>query len=156
MGHMKWELYTKIIDDYSHLMNKFAFDGKLTYCNMGEPFIEKNIANWVKYAIDRGINVYFNTNAALLTPEIIDSLVDAGFQGYFNISCHGITPHVFEYTSGGLDLGTVLKNVDYLLQKYPSQHISVNAVPYKWPSDEESKLRDFWTKKGIAVGVNEG
>jgi len=96
MGYMSWDLYTKIIDDYSQLMERYNFTGKLSYCQMGEPFLKKGIASWVKYAIERGIDVYFNTNASLLTPDVVDSLIDIGFQGLFNISCHGITKEVYE------------------------------------------------------------
>jgi hypothetical protein len=64
MGHMSWNLCTKIIDDYGTLMQQYNFTGKLTYRFVSEPFIKKDIAEWVKYAIQRGVEIYFNTNAS--------------------------------------------------------------------------------------------
>ena len=154
MGHMSWSLYTKIIDDYSRLMQQYNFVGKFTYCYMSEPFIKKDIAVWVKYAIERGLEVYFNTNASLLTADVVDALKDIGFQGVFIVSCHGITKDVYEHATG-LDLSNVLKNIDYVLDMYPSKNVAINAVPYNWPKGERERIFNYWGKKGVSVGVTE-
>ena len=150
---MSWELYTKIIDDYHLLMEQYAFQGKLTYCQMGEPFILKDISKWVKYAIDRNIEVYFNTNASLLTPSVVNSLIDAGYQGLFNISFHGITKEVYEEILG-LDYEKTLNNIEYLLQKYPRKQILINAVNYKWPKGETQKVLKYWRERDISVTIS--
>jgi hypothetical protein len=152
-GVMSWELYTKIIEDYHHLMEKYAFKGKLTYCQMGEPFVSKDIGKWVKYAIDRNIEVYFNTNASLLTPSTVNSLIQAGYDGLFNISFHGITKDVYEGITG-LNYEKTIKNIEYLLQKYPSKHILINAVNYKWPKGEKQKVLKYWSKRNISVTIS--
>jgi MoaA/NifB/PqqE/SkfB family radical SAM enzyme len=150
MGFMNWDLYTKIIDDYSHLMSRYSFKGRLGYCQMAEPFIMKDISKWVQYATDRGIEVYFNTNASRLFPEIVDSLLKIGFSGIFNISFHGMTKQIYEKIMG-LDFDKTIDNIDYLLSKYPSSRVTINAVPYAWPPGEKRKLLEYWKERGVDV-----
>ena len=152
-GVMSWELYTRIIDEYHHLGEKYNFKGKLTYCQMGEPFVSKDISKWVKYTIDRNVEVYFNTNASLLTPPTVNSLIQAGYKGLFDISFHGITREVYEGITG-LNYENTIKNIEYLLQKYPSKHILINAVNYKWPKGEKQKVLKYWKERDISVTIS--
>jgi radical SAM protein with 4Fe4S-binding SPASM domain len=153
MGFMTWGLYTKIVNEYSKMMAQYSFKGKLGYCQMGEPFILKDIAKWVQYATNRGIDVYFNTNASLLFPAVVDSLLDIGFSGNFNISFHGITKEIYERIMG-LDFDKTIRNLKYLLRKYPRDKISVNTVPYDWPVGEKEKLLEYWSEMGISVTIS--
>ena len=150
MGYMSWKLYAKIVDDYSQLMKEFSFRGKMGYCQMGEPFVLGDIAKWIKYAVDREVDVYLNTNASLLTPPVIDSLLAIGFGGCLNISCHGITKGIYEDIMG-LDFDRTQRNIAYLFEKYPRRKIAVNAIPFKWPKGEGNKVRAYWKSKGIEV-----
>ena len=153
MGFMTWTLYTKIIDEYKNLMDQYTFKGKLTYCQMGEPFILKDIAKWVKYAIDRDIYIYFNTNASLLSPSTLNSLIDIGFNGIFNISLHAITKDIYEQIMG-LDYEKTVLNINYLLKTYPHDKISINAVSFNWPNDEKKKLLTYWNEMGIKITIS--
>jgi len=153
MGFMSWDLYTKIIDDYKGLMDRHDFTGVLGYCQMGEPFILKDIARWAKYAMDRNIHIYFNTNASLLVPAIVDSLVEIGFNGFFNISFHGISRKTYESIMH-LDYDTTMNNIDYLLKRFPTNRIRINAVSFRWDSDEEKKMRSFWQSKNVTVIID--
>jgi len=152
-GFMTWNLYTKILDDYCELMKKYSFKGKLVYCQMAEPFLLKDISKWVKYAIDRGIEIYFNTNASLLTPSVVDSLIEIGFNGLFNISFFGITKEIYECNMG-LNYENTMKNLEYLLQKYPNENIFINAVPYNWPKGEKEKLLRHWKERNVSVNIS--
>lgn len=152
-GFMTWELYTKILYDYSELMKKYSFKGKLVYCQMAEPFILKDISKWVKYAIDRDIEIYFNTNASLLTPSVVGSLYEIGFDGLFNISFFGITKEVYERNIG-INYENTMKNLEYLLQKYPNKNILINAVAYDWPKGEKEKLLKYWKERNVSATVS--
>lgn len=154
MGFMSWDLYSKIIDEYKALMDQYEFTGKLTYCQMGEPFILRDIARWVKYAMNRQIQVYFNTNASLLTPALLDSLLHIGFDGTFNISFHAITRTTYEKIMG-IDYEKTMTNINYLLKNFPLDHISINAVPFNWPSGEKEKLLAYWGQKGVKVRISD-
>lgn len=153
MGFMQWNLYTDIIDDYEQMMKKYGFEGNLSYCQMGEPFILRGISKWVKYAIEKGIYVYFNTNASLLSRSLVDSLIDIGFNGRFNISFHGIYKDTYKKVMG-IDFDKTLRNIDYLLTKYPNHKVTVNAIPFKWQPNEKENLLKFWNKKGVKVTIS--
>lgn len=153
MGFMSWALYTKILDDYKHLMDHYDFTGVLGYCQMSEPFILKDIARWVKYAMDKKIRVYFNTNASLLFPAIVDSLGEIGFNGFFNISFHGITRETYESIMH-LDYDQSMNNIEYLLKRFPSGKIRINAVCFGWRANEEKGIRSFWKSKGVSVIIS--
>ncbi|HOJ51808.1 MAG TPA: radical SAM protein [Syntrophales bacterium] len=152
-GRMKWELYEKIVDDFSSLMDRFKFEGVLTYCNMGEPFIFDDLEVYTKYAEERGIWVYINTNASLMTPDKINRLIESGFKGAFNISFHAATPELYQEIMG-IPMEGAKRNIAYLLDHYPKEHISFNVLNYHWPKGEEEKVRALFAEWGVEVEVN--
>lgn len=100
-GLMKWDLYTKIIDEAAA---RKVYSIKLSW--RGEPLLNKRIVDMVKYAKDKGIKeVAFLTNGELLTHEMSEKLVDAGLD-WLSISADGVgevyneirSPAVFEET----------------------------------------------------------
>mgnify|MGYP000548299182 CR=1 FL=1 len=141
-GKMEWDLYTKIIDDFSQLTKKYNFRGVMTYCNMGEPFLEERLFMYTNYAEERGIYVYINTNASVMYPHKIDFLIKSGFKGNFNISFHAATKDLYEDLMG-INQNESINNIKYLLTKYPKEKITINALNYNWPEDEERKIKAF-------------
>jgi radical SAM protein with 4Fe4S-binding SPASM domain len=73
-GVMKWELFTKIVDECAA---RGVYSIKLSW--RGEPLLNRRIVDMVAYAKQKGIvDVAFLTNGERLTPEIADALIDAG------------------------------------------------------------------------------
>ena|SRR5579883_1020509 len=100
-GLMKWELFTRIIDEAVALG---VYSIKLSW--RGEPLLNKNIVEMVKYAKERGIReVAFLSNAEFLTTEMAEALVDAGLD-WLSVSADGTgeiyneirRPAIFEET----------------------------------------------------------
>lgn len=90
-GYMKMDLYRRIIDEG-------AAEGlcsiKLSF--RGEPTLHQQLPEMVAYAKQKGIlDVYFNTNATMLTDKVIHKLIDAGLDR-ISISIEGITKEVYE------------------------------------------------------------
>ncbi len=152
-GEMDWTLYTKIVDDFSNLINRYQFKGVMTYCNMGEPFIKENLFEYTSYAGKKGVSVYLNTNASLMTPSKIDLLLNSGFRGSFNISFHGATEKIYRDIMG-LNQHKTLKNIEYLTTNYDKEKISINALNYFWPSGEGEKLYNLFKDLGVNIGFN--
>ena len=78
-------------DFYKHVINEFSYKGgtsvKLMY--RGDPLVTPNIAEFVKYASDHGLQARFNTNGQLLTQETSEDLIKAGLvQLIFSIDSH--------------------------------------------------------------------
>lgn len=100
-GVMKWDLYTRIIDQAAKLG---VYSIKLSW--RGEPLLNKRIVDMVRYAKQKGIKeVAFLSNAEFLTKEMAESLVDAGLD-WLSISADGVgeiyneirRPAIFEET----------------------------------------------------------
>lgn len=152
-GRMDWNLYTKIVDDFSSLIARYKFQGMMTYCNMGEPFIENNLAKYTLYAEEKGVSVYLNTNASLMTPHKIDMLINSGFKGTFNISFHAASPDLYKKIMG-LDIEDAINNIQYLTNKYPKEKISFNVINHNWPNDEEEKVGKLLNRWNIDIQFN--
>jgi len=151
MGIMDETLFIKIIDDFSGLGTKYDFQGSVLFCNMGELFVHKNIAvDRMKYVLKSGLDFNIQTNAALLSPDMIEILKSIGFKGAITISFHGISPAVYKRVMG-LDISRTLKNIDYLLKNYPKERVGIQSIPYRWPRGEARRVRAFFRPKGIGV-----
>jgi radical SAM protein with 4Fe4S-binding SPASM domain len=151
MGIMDEDLFKKIVEDFSNLSKKHNFAGIILFCNMGELFVYPQIAiDRLQYVLQLGLTTSIQTNAALLSPKVVELLKNTGFDGPITISCHGISPHVYKRVMG-LDISKTLKNIDYLLQNYPREKIGIQSIPSHWPRGEAERIRAFFKQKGISV-----
>lgn len=100
-GIMKWELYTRIIDEARELG---VYSVKLSW--RGEPLLNGRIVDMVRYAKSRGIKeVAFLTNAEFLNKKMAEELVDSGLD-WLSVSADGVGaiyneirhPAIFEET----------------------------------------------------------
>ena len=123
----------------------------------GEPLLEFDLIKCcVEYieqkSSDKNINFYITTNATLLTPSVIDFLVQNNFQ--ITISFDGpkeIHDNQRRYADSGMgSFDTVVKRLEYLHQKYHEYYIekvNINMVlnqGYKYKS-----ISDFMKKEKI-------
>ena len=100
-GVMKWDLYTRIIDQAARLG---VYSVKLSW--RGEPLLNKRIVDMVRYAKQKGIKeVAFLSNAEFLDQEMAEALVDSGLD-WLSVSADGVgeiyneirRPAIFEET----------------------------------------------------------
>lgn len=100
-GVMKWDLFTRIIDEAAL---RGVYSIKLSW--RGEALLNKNIVRMVRYAKEKGIpDVAFLSNGERLTPELSDELIDAGLD-WISFSFDGFketydvirAPAIFEET----------------------------------------------------------
>ncbi len=73
MGHMSIDLYKKIIDE---------IEGKIeavTLASRGEPTLNPDIIDMVKYSKNKFLGFKINTNASMLNENLIKNLLDANF-----------------------------------------------------------------------------
>ena len=105
-GVMSMELFQKVVDECAAL--------GITHVrvhNYGEPFLDKQLVEKVRYAKSRGIKeVGMISNGSLITEEIAAGLIDAGLDA-INISVDAAGKEVFERTRVHLDYDTVIGNI---------------------------------------------
>jgi len=105
-GVMDFGLYRKIVDECALL--------GITHVrvhNYGEPFLDRQLVEKVRYAKSKGITeVGMISNGSLITEEIARGLIDAGLDA-INISVDAAGKEVFERTRVHLDYDEVIGNI---------------------------------------------
>lgn len=151
-GFIEFEIVKKIIDEGA---GNGLYGVKFNI--RGEPLLHPRIAEFVKYAKQKNmIDVYFNTNAMLLTRKIAQELIIAGLDR-LSISFEGFTKNVYEKYRSGAKYETVLKNIEMFQTikskmgvKYPKIRIQTVLLPELKESFEEYK--QFWSSRVDEVG----
>ena len=105
-GVMDLELFRKIVDECVEL--------GITHVrvhNYGEPFLDRQLVEKVRYAKSRGIaEVGMISNGSLITEEIARGMIEAGLDA-INISVDAGGKEVFERTRVHLDYDAVIGNI---------------------------------------------
>jgi len=105
-GVMAMDLYKKIVDECAAL--------GITHVrvhNYGEPFLDRQLVEKVRYAKERGIaEVGMISNGSLITEEIARGMIEAGLDA-INISVDAAGKEVFERTRVNLEYETVIGNI---------------------------------------------
>src|SRR3954451_24959087 len=105
-GVMDMALYKKVVDECAAL--------GITHVrvhNYGEPFLDKQLVEKVRYAKEKGIaEVGMISNGSLITEELARGMIDAGLDA-INISVDAAGKEVFEKTRLHLEYDTVIGNV---------------------------------------------
>ena len=110
-GIMDFDLFRQIIDEGSE---KGLCSIKLNF--RGEPLLQPRIAEMVAYAKQKKIvDVFFNTNATLLTAEISEKLISSGLDRLI-VSFEGVTSKVYEQNRVGATFSSVVENVRNLVK----------------------------------------
>jgi radical SAM protein with 4Fe4S-binding SPASM domain len=112
-GVMKIDVYRKIIDDLC------AFDDPIKVLRLykdGEPFLNKNLAEMIRYAKASGRIQYIDTttNGSLFTRERLAAVIEAGLDK-INISVDGMNREQYRaFTGFDFDFEAFVENVQWL------------------------------------------
>jgi len=108
-GQMSFSNFKKIIDE----IGRFLYSVRLE--NWGEPLLNKDLFEIIKYAKSKKITVIFNSNLTVLDEEKAKKLVLSGLDS-IKISLDGATQDTYsKYRKGG-DFNTVVNNIRLLLK----------------------------------------
>ena len=130
-GFLDFDLFTRIIDEGAE---KNLCGLKLSY--RGEPLLHPRLAEMVGYAKKKGIlDIYFNTNAMLLSEAKSRSFMEAGLDR-ISVSMEGVDPTVYERERVGARFDVVKRNLERLLNlreqsgfKHPRVRLQTVALP---------------------------
>ena len=108
-GVMEMDLFKKVVDECAAL--------GITHIrvhNYGEPFLDRQLVDKVRYAKTKGIqNVGMISNGSLITAELARGMIDAGLDA-INISVDAAGREVFERTRVHLKFDDVVGNIKAL------------------------------------------
>lgn len=101
--------FYKIIDStYTHLSYLQLFF-------QGEPFLNPDIYNFIKYTTDKNIYTAISTNGHFFTPDNCKKIVESNLQRII-ISVDGTTPDIYEKYRVGGNLQIVLNGIKELIK----------------------------------------
>lgn len=109
IGNMNFEDFEKILDKLDCLF-------KIHLSGQGEPFLNRDLFKMIEYANKRGIIVNTNTNATILTEEIIENICRVEM-GEIAVSIESAKKKIYEKIRKGSNFETVIKNIGRLNQK---------------------------------------
>jgi len=141
------------LDSFKRIIDEGAEHGlcaiKLNSGGRSEPLLNRSLPEMVEYAKRKGImDVYFNTNATLLTRDVGRKLIKAGLDR-FSISFEGTTAEVYEKYRVGASFKRVLKNIKEFMAlrkemnaTHPLVRVQTVALPELVPTLDE--YARFW------------
>lgn len=141
-GQMDFELFRKIIDDLKEFPETLRV---LRLYKEGEPFLNKRLADMVRYAKESGLVEYIDTttNGSLLDPERIRPVLDAGLDR-INISVNGMSDEQFlEFAGIRLSFEKFVERLRFLYEIKGDCEIAIK-IAGDFLSDKE-KQRFFTT-----------
>jgi MoaA/NifB/PqqE/SkfB family radical SAM enzyme len=110
-GIMTFELFRKVVDECAEL--------GITHVrvhNYGEPFVDRQLVEKVRYAKEKGIQeVGMISNGSLITDAVARGMIEAGLDA-INISVDASGKEVFESTRIGLKYDKVIANIERLVR----------------------------------------
>lgn len=150
---MKFELYTKTIDDIGEYKDKLK---ALIFAGHGEPLMHPNIVDMVKYAKDKKITdrVEITTNGVLLNKKMSDGLIEAGVDR-LKISIQGTTEKKYKDISKfKLDYEEFLKNLNYFHENKQHTEVYIKIIDIALDNKEdEIKFRNVFEKISTYVDI---
>ena len=126
---LEMDTYKKFIDSLSECRWHLK---QLVLVGLGEPLLNRDIVNFVKYAKERNVadKVHIVTNATLLTSDITDKLVDAGID-VLRVSVNGMSGKDYKkYTGVEIDFEELKNNIEYFNKHKKNAKIYVKIMDY--------------------------
>jgi hypothetical protein len=150
-GIMEMDLYRKIVDECAALGIEHV-----RVHNYGEPFLDRQLVEKVRYAKSQGIaEVGMISNGSLIDEAVARGMIDAGLDA-INISVDAAGKEVFERTRVNLEYDTVIGNIRGLVrlkQELGRTHpkLILSFVRQNNSADEQAFIRE-WT--GVADKIH--
>jgi radical SAM protein with 4Fe4S-binding SPASM domain len=136
-GVMKLPLFKKIIDDLAEFKKPIKV---LRLYKDGEPFLNKNLPEMIRYAKESGYVEYIDTttNGSLFSPERLKAVIDAGLDK-INISVDGMNNAQYkEFTGFDFDFDKFVSDVKWLFANKGNCEVVVK-IPGDILTEEQKK-----------------
>jgi radical SAM protein with 4Fe4S-binding SPASM domain len=134
-------LHNKIIDDLSFFPQRVK---KILYCGLGEPLLNKNIADMVSYANQSGCieGIDIISNGALLSKKLSDKLIMAGLSA-LRISIQGLNSEEYKKNANvEISFEKLLENIRYFFNNKKDTILYIKIIDELLTS--EDKKRRFY------------
>ncbi|HPD81837.1 MAG TPA: radical SAM/SPASM domain-containing protein [Candidatus Pacearchaeota archaeon] len=152
MGTMDMKLYKKIIDNCARLNIKL-----ITLSFFGEPFLDKNIIEKIKYAKEKKMYVGLYSNASLLNKDLSKKIIESGLDG-ITISFDGYSKETYEKIRKNLKFEITKRNVLELINiknkmKRLNPKITLVLVELEENKKEIGNFYKEWKEKVDSINI---
>lgn len=144
--NMDLGMFERMVDESGRLLEY------ITPYGLGEPFLNPQIFDMIRYCKDRGIKVGLSSNATILPDKMCRKIIESGLD-YLIFAVDGTTPQVYaKYRKGG-DYGTVCANIRRFLQVKQelgsSMIVCLQMVRLPDNSHQTDEFVRMWTIPGV-------
>lgn len=145
-GDMGIELFKNITDD---IKGNVEFIWLQDY---GEPFLNKDIFDMIRYAKKSGLKTGISTNATVLNAGIIENILSSGLD-YIIFAFDGATKETYEKIRRGAKYERVAQNIKQFIVKKNERRADIfTVIQCILMSDTEKEIKDFkriWKINGV-------
>lgn len=141
--NMEYDLFVKLADQLNQFPNKLKL---VVFSGMGEPLLNKNLPQMIKYLKDNDIadRVEMYSNATLLNEDIVKELVSAGLDS-FKISIEGLDSEKYKKNCGyELDYDKFINNIKYFYNNRGNCKIYIKVIDALLEENEEEKFYEMF------------
>lgn len=145
---------TTTLDQVKKYLAEIPPGQEVSFAGTGEFFMDPNALTYLRLAIESGHQPHILTNGQLLTPELIDQILETGVR-FIRISVDAIDEDHYRKVRQGGELSVILAACDYLRQqkeKYPDLRVEVNNTLFLNTVNRQDEFIEFW--RGRVDGVN--
>lgn len=141
-------LFRKIIDEGAAYFRYISLDGP------GETVMNPEAFKLIRYARSKGIRIVFSTNATLMNPQIVESILDCGLD-HIIFSVNGTTREVYESVHGADSYEAAVANVRHFLAR-KSERKALTMVTLQMVCLDQTlpQVDDFYRQWRTVPGVN--
>ena len=136
---LDFEVLKKTVDEIKLFPSKIK---AIHFCGLGEPLINKNLAEMIKYVKQSNIcdKVDINSNGILFNKEKTDQIISSG-PDYIRISINGLSSEGFkEYTGADVDFEQYVKNLTYLYNNREKTKIYIKILNFMVDTKEKKEF----------------
>lgn len=149
---LDFEVFKKAINEMRQFPQRIK---AIHFCGLGEPLMNKNISEMIKYAKESKVaeKIDINTNGILLNKDISNSLIKAEVD-FIRISVNGLSAEDFkEYTGVNVDFEKYVENIRYLYENRGKTKIYIKIMDFMVNTDPK---KDFFfeTFEPICDSIN--
>jgi sulfatase maturation enzyme AslB (radical SAM superfamily) len=149
VGKMSMDIFKKIINGLTNKTN-------LQLAGYGEPLLNKNVANFIKYANEKGIdNIFIFTNLLAATKDILNQIMLSKFRRLY-VSIDTLSEDYYYEYKGRKLLPNALEKLELLSEmlrgnKYLCDKIYVQMVVTNKNIHEQKQFGEFVRRKGFVA-----
>ena len=114
-------------EKFRYIVDQFPVLERVVLHGLGEPLLNKELPQMVRYLKERGAYVLFNSNGIALTPKKGQALIDAGLDEY-RLSMDGATRETYAHVRGVDAFEKIWRNVRAFITLQKEQNASKPAV----------------------------